>query len=297
MNINMLNNPSWDNKYCLFPVSYYIQIIEYLREQQFNIITYSDLKPGFFDSPYNRYFFEYANFIYGSTSPFSLLKAILRQYYFRKLNRYDAQHVNTDVNRKSVIIQHDADNALMNTMNMMLLEKEYGVRSSNYFFLDHPNEEYKLDIDQLQNFEKIGFEIGYHFNAYELSDYDNKSTRIKLDSDLSFFKSNFNLRSFVPHGGLPGPNGEENDKYSGLNKINLLWAYNGKCILKDYLYSDGGLMFNKIIPPNFFDEIHKIQNSNRTVLLFHPQYFGTEPRSDYKSFSVSKKKWWNKLWE
>jgi hypothetical protein len=297
MNINTLNELSWDNKYCLFPVSYYIQIIEYLNEQQFDIITYSDLKPTFFDSPHNRYFFEYSNFIYGNTSPFSLLKAILRQYYFRKLNRYDAQYLNIDTQRKSVIIQHDADNSIINTMNIMLLEKEYGIRSSNYFFRDHPIEEYKLDIDQLQYFEKNGFEIGYHFNAYELSEYEKKSTRIKLESDICFFKSRFNLRSFVPHGGVQGLNGEDNDKYQDLSKLNLLWAYNGKCILKDYLYSDGGLMFNKTIPPYFFDETHKIQSTKRAVLLFHPQYFGTEPRNDYKKFSISKKKWWNKLWE
>ena len=53
-------------------------------------------------------------------------------------------------------------------------------------------------------------EIGYHQNAMELSGYDVSKAHEIIERDIKFFQKNFNLHSFVPHGGVLGPNGEEN---------------------------------------------------------------------------------------
>ena len=58
---------------------------------------------------------------------------------------------------------------------------------------------------ELQRLERRGFEVGYHLNAYELAGYDLDRTWEILDRDLAWFRGRFDLRTFVPHGGVRGP--------------------------------------------------------------------------------------------
>ena len=58
--------------------------------------------------------------------------------------------------------------------------------------------------------ENSGFEIGYHLNAYELAGYDIDEAFELIERDLDFLEQHFRITSFVPHGGIPGPFGINN---------------------------------------------------------------------------------------
>ncbi len=76
----------------------------------------------------------------------------------------------------------------------------------------------------------------------------------------------------------------------------MLWAYNGKCLLKDIMWSDG----LSEGPEGASDprlEAKKIEPGMRAIFLFHPQYYGHQLRDDWESIPISKKPWWRKLWK
>jgi hypothetical protein len=285
----------------VFPFEFAKKILRKLKEKNVVCTTYSSLlKESSWGSRF-RYLDEFISVYgkgFGISGPF---RSMVGLYLARSKSRLGkSKSFMNSFSQKNgettVLLQHDADLFPERTLQMMALEQEHGLLSSSYFFRVHADlVKYELDINSMKQFESQGFEIGYHQNAYERSGYRLDKAMELVREDVHFFAEKFNLRSFVPHGGTPGPDGKNNRMlpHSGPLK-QLLWAYNGNCMLKHYSWSDGGILKN--CPCNPLDFIDQIMPGTRAMILMHPQYYGQNLRSDWKKLPISKCEWWKKLW-
>lgn len=202
--------------------------------------------------------------------------------------------------RPVVTIQHDADRFPEMTLDLMRREHEWGVRSSNYFFrrssYGSPDcEAYPLDFASLAELERVGFEVGYHLNAFENTGYCRELAELELAKDLSYFASRVNLRSFVPHGGKRGPNGENNVGMGSAQALaHLIWAYNGNGICFDLSWSDGNIETKTVTDPRSL--VKSAIAGSRLHFLFHPQYYGEVLSPIWLDRPIAKEHWWQKLW-
>ncbi len=204
----------------------------------------------------------------------------------------------------TVFFQHDADRHPHNTIRMMELEHELGIVSSCYFFRRRcarwkgDEEDYELDLKAMKAMESKGFEIGYHQNAFEQADYAEAKAWDIAREDVAFFKQHFNLRSFVPHGGRRGANGENNHHMAHRDCFEgLLWAYNSRGIASDFIWSDGHAEHSSeclLQDPRLLAQ--NIRGRVRAIFLFHPQYYGEALRPDWAEFAISRLPWWRSLW-
>jgi hypothetical protein len=74
----------------------------------------------------------------------------------------------------------------------------------------------------------------------------------------------------------------------------LLWAFNGKCILKHHTWTDGGM--KKCAPGDPREFVKKLQPGTRAMILMHPQYYGEKLRHDWEKLPISSYRWWRDLW-
>lgn len=199
-----------------------------------------------------------------------------------------------------VYLQHDADRQVYKTLEMIGLESKLGAISSNYFFYerhlwDSDRESYLIPVETLRLYEDAGFEIGYHLNAYELGNYDLGTAVKVMERDVSWFRTNFALKSYVPHGGVRGPEGINNEMMPQVGSLsNLIWAYNRFGVYCDVQWSDGDVRGSAPVDPR---EVMKAASSgSRIRFLMHPQYYGNSLCRDYKDYAISKSDWWRKLW-
>lgn len=200
-----------------------------------------------------------------------------------------------------VLIQHDADRFPEMTIALMQYEARLNVRSSCYFFrkssYGNPGEEsYDVDFEALKELEKIGFEIGYHFNAYENVGYNLQLVTTEVQKDLEFLSSHVDVRTFVPHGGRPGPNGEGNSSLGSLAALqHLPWVYSGMGVNVDMNWSDGHIEFESVRDPREFAK--SAVNGSQLHFLFHPQYYGDTLSDIWLDKPISRETWWKKLWD
>lgn len=206
--------------------------------------------------------------------------------------------------RPEVFLQHDADRNPENTLRVLRLERSLGAVSSAYFFRERSprwpgdSEPYDLDIPAMQELERDGFEIGYHLNGPERARYDPDAGWRIIRDDLAFFRRHFHLRSFVPHGGLPGPHGENNHLIPHRDELaDLIWFYNGRGLGADLGWSDGMLecpASTSLVDPR--ELARRVQGRVRARFLFHPQYYGDTLRPNLEDVGVVHTAWWRALW-
>jgi hypothetical protein len=208
------------------------------------------------------------------------------------------------IGQPQVFLQHDADRNPQNTIKVMELEARLGVRSSCYFFVTRAprgtsdDEPYPVDWQRLAALERQGFEIGYHLNAPELEGYERGRTMTRIASDLAFFRSRVRLRSFVPHGGVPGPRGENNERIQHPRGAeDLVWFYCGKGVSTDVVWSDGHVeseASDSLPDPRVVAA--SLRGRVRARFLFHPQYYGDRLRENLSNVGVTRTDWWRSLW-
>lgn len=286
----------------VFPWSLAEQVFDHIKSRHLRVLRYCDLSSSTLANPSKyRYIDEFVRFNglrFGPVSAFRALGklVLIRQGGGRPFFQKMADFLLKNDSAPAVILQHDADLLPDRTIEMMELESRYGLRSSNYFFARHAEtDDYHPNFEKLQEFERAGFEIGYHQNAYERSDYDVKGALDIVAKDLAYLKRYFDIRSFVPHGGQSSTNGLNNDHLPHEGELrDLLWAYNGKCILKEHTWSDGGI--RKWAPGDPREFVTRLPNGTRAMMLMHPQYYSDELREDWQKLPISKAKWWRQLW-
>jgi hypothetical protein len=284
------------NKHTLFPVSLFEEVLGILTARQVEFGLYGDLcMSGSLSTPRWRYVGEYTRWKTGGLDPIRLAWAaglLMMTRMPSPAARKLARRLDRKRDAPIVFLQHDADRHPFRTYDVMDVERQFGVRSSSYFFYESPyddNEPYELDVTRMQAFENDGWEIGYHQNAYELAAYDAARTPPILSRDVAWFQERFDLRSYTPHGprNCKWPHGGPLD--------DLICAFNGPCILKEFTWSDGGCEYGAVpSDPRVF--ARELPSGCRATMLMHPQYYGESPRPDVEILPICKVEWWQRLW-
>lgn len=291
------------DKYTIFPISLLQETIGILKERGAEFTTYKRLRfGGAFDCSALNYISEYALFKRGRRDLLSIAFVILERQILRGRPRFLAalKPLTRARHPLTVILQHDADRLPEKTQAVMNIEREMGVTSSNFFFRKDSygeSDRYDLDIPGLQFLEKIGFEVGYHLNAYELSGYDPLRAQEIAEQDVAWFREHFDLKTYVPHSGYKSDGGLNNEHFpqSGV-LLDLLWAYNRRGIFADFGWTDGaaGLWATPGDPREFATSV---PDGTRIRLLMHPQYYGKNLCPGWKNLPISKCDWWRKVWK
>jgi hypothetical protein len=246
---------------------------------------------------------EYLWWKYGTTLPVSWRAAWAVSRANRVLTRRLPTGLASRTGRRQplqAILQHDADRQPYKTVEMLERERRLGVRSSAYFFYerhvwDDDYEPYLVDVPALQALERDGFEIGYHLNAYELAGYDDTAVDALVERDLRWFAERFNLRSFVPHGGVSGPGGRNNFNVPRRGTLQrLMWAYDRRGVLVDGRWSDGYAWTQPLPDPRVL--ARQAPDGARLHILMHPQYYGTELSPIWLDRPIATQRWWRDLW-
>lgn len=288
----------------IFPVSLITETVEILKAKGASFRRPADLWPRATRLRTKLdYLREFAEWERGSLNNLQFAAWLGARYARRATNRTAAAQVFPG--RPEVFLQHDADRNPENTIAVMRAERSLGVVSTGYFFRNRASrwdgdvEPYELDIEAMQQLEKEGFEIGYHLNGPELEHYDLARGWERIRSDVAFFRSRFNLRSFVPHGGRRGPMGEDNHIIEHTDCLEgLIWFYNGRGVVPHLTWSDGELECpdsSSLADPR--EVARRINGRMRVRFLFHPQYYGPHLRPNLKNVGVTQTSWWKDLWE
>jgi len=262
-----------------FPFEYFVHFLEFLRRNRdiIEIITYDDLAWG-------NDFDHVSNY----EQEFSLWKKEMKN---------DLR----DKHKIFVLLQHDVDSYAERTMKVLIEEERVGIRSNVMIFTDRLDRkklkttgelsftEYPLDYNYLENLQKNGgFVVGYHCNAYEKGLFDMERACKIFEEDIARLRCYFNIQYFSAHGGVPGPDGNNNRNMkipaSLLNDIR--WVHNGYSPYFDGTYSDGGINSPKRDPKkrDLRDFVRRWELGKRYRILLHPQYYNTpcktSPRLD-----------------
>jgi hypothetical protein len=198
----------------IFPFSFVEELIDILKSCQSQFVTYRNCPcPRILPRklPVINYLFELFHFKSKVVKPGLLgpLRAALKTVEASTRRRLPGFLQVSCQSGPTILLHHDADRQPYKTVDLMRLEQGMGIKSSAFFFFerhiwDDDHEPYNIDVGSLQQLESAGFEVGYHLNAYELANYDLEKAWQLVHRDVSWFKSHFDLRSFVPLGGVPG---------------------------------------------------------------------------------------------
>jgi hypothetical protein len=296
------------NRYTLFPWRLVEELTAVLQHKGARFVTFGELELAPSDCRAGvGYAREYAAFKTGfelgvlSMAFRAIVSAARRRPSLLPLARW------TGLRRPTVphvLLHHDADRQPAKTVEMMHLERRLGVVSSNYFFVrrcprwDGDEEPYAPDYPELQRLESAGFEVGYHLNAMERANYDPVVALRVADEDVEFLRRRIRLRTFVPHGGRPGPNGQNNESIPYYGQIGeLVWAYNGRGVFNEVAWSDGhaeGERAVRLKDPRVLAS--HLKGRVRAHFLLHPQYYGDQLRPDWESLPIAQLGWWRQLW-
>lgn len=296
------------NAETIFPWRLLDELVTVLRGRDAHFITYSELRLRRRFPRALRTLDYVAEYLLASTSSdagwfersLSASRALLRRWG----PSFVRARLHNDADPITVLLQHDADRQPYKTEDFLRRERMLGVRSSAYFFRDRhawddDREPYELDVAALQEFERAGFEIGYHLNAPELVGYDPDRAMQRIAEDVRWFSAHFHLRSFVPHGGRPSPSGENNDHtpYRGALEP-LWWVYNGRGrygVVKDHTWSDGLVYQRPLADPRVVAQ--QATGGSRLLFLMHPQYYGDALMPDWERLPIAGEPWWRELWD
>jgi hypothetical protein len=300
----MVSRKPYDAETC-FPWSLVDEVVGILKARGAEFIRFADLRLPNGKMPVTQAELgqEYLSDKFGLKQrvPFVISRAASRLYKEASVKRRLGV-LDPFVRRQplKIIMQHDADRQPYKTVEMMRREAALGVVSSNYFFRrrnvwDDDLESYDLQADDFQELERAGFEIGYHLNAYELAGYDLAEARAIIQQDIAWFREVVNLRSYVPHGGVPGPGGLNNCHFPQEPPLDsLMWAYNGCGALTDDSWSDGNIGFVSVSDPR--SVARTVPDGARIHFLMHPQYYGTELSPIWLDKPIAQQPWWRALW-
>lgn len=255
-----------------FPLEYLVEFFEYLKNtKNIEVITYADLAWGNTKKHESIYEAEKKNWQ-------EQVKSGVR-----------------DPNKIYVLLQHDVDSRPERSMRILQEEITIGIPSNIMIFARRHNRkelknnsvlqltDYNLNLDMMNDAERNhGFIIGYHCNAYEQALYDLEIAQKRMVDDIDELRKNFSIKYWSAHGGVPGPDGKNNNKIIPPRDINedLIWVHNGASPHFDGNYSDGGLNNKKRDPKkrSLSDFVATWRPGKRYRILTHPQYYNSPPQ-------------------
>ena len=93
---------------------------------------------------------------------------------------------NYEKNTRCVILRHDIDNSIDKSVKLAELEAELGVKSTYFVLLtsDFYNPSSKKSIEGLHRIQKLGHEIGLHFDEMAYDDLEDVVGAIQKEAKL-----------------------------------------------------------------------------------------------------------------
>jgi hypothetical protein len=107
-----------------------------------------------------------------------------------------AEHVCDNINCKVVILRHDVDKMLKNSLKVAVMEHSLGIKSTYYF-------RYKKDTFDPQTIKKIanlGHEIGYHYEVLSKTKGDPQKGIKLFEKELKDFRKYVDVKTICMHG-------------------------------------------------------------------------------------------------
>ena len=264
----------------VIPLNYYRGFLEYLSKNSdsIEIITYNDLP-------------------WGDDYDYKINFPDERKKWINEIR---------DKNSIYLLIQHDVDAYPELTEKMLRLEEKFGIRSNVFVFNRKIDREalqvkgevrytgYNVNWQYLKQLEQNGVVIGYHTNAYEQSEFDNKLAQQIFLDDLKELREKYDVRYFSAHGGVRDSRGYSNVNIALSDGIikSARWVHNRYGVRFDYVYTDGGAVNRKY--PYEMDLVkftQQMKPGNRYRVLIHPQYFNDEI---HRSNNLSGYTWYEK---
>lgn len=158
------------------------------------------------------------------------------------------------------------------------------------------DESYKIDMELLDRFQKIGGVVGYHCNAFDLSGGDTERAIEIFHEDIAELRKNLDIRFFSMHGGLVTPDGMSNSRLNvepHLEALGLQWVHNGHSVYFHSNWADGSASNpryrNECSSP--LDFLLSTKAGERCRLLFHPQYYNDFSNSRFDFPILQDQKW------
>jgi len=115
-----------------------------------------------------------------------------KKYEFITMNEYV-----TAVNRlpeRFVLMRHDIDRSAKNALEIASIEEEFGIRATYYFRTTK-----KTFVPEIiQKIEKMGHEIGYHYEALSRTKGDFGKAIKLFEKDVNKFRNICNLVGLFP---------------------------------------------------------------------------------------------------
>ncbi len=264
-----------------FPIGFYREFLEEIKKLKIEVITYDDIFSKCDDYDHESFF--------------------VKEFKLWKKRR--------NPKTKYLLIQHDVDNCPHLTVDVVNLEREYGIKSNVFMFAtrwtnnDHPAH-YPIDHRFFQEAEKDGFVIGYHQNAFQLAGFNVQKALQRFESDVEELRKFYKIDFVVPHGGQ----GKEISGEMRYNKdldipkslqSNIRWVYNKYGLRFSRRVSDGGL--RKCTDKNRIKQLDlintflpSIRPGERAFILTHPQRWGTNV-SPSETPLLSKAAWYQDM--
>ena len=94
------------------------------------------------------------------------------------------------------LLRHDVDRKPQNALKMALVEAEMGISSTYYF----RNKKQSFNKDIIQKIEKLGHEIGYHYETLSDSNGDMDLAINLFEQNLKAFRAIANIETCSMHG-------------------------------------------------------------------------------------------------
>lgn len=204
-----------------------------------------------------------------------------------------------------VLIQHDIDSGPNETLDMLHMEYEYGIRSNTMLFNKWRGAsecgqivDYPANFDIFSELQKFGFVFGYHCNAFHNNNFVADENIYKyFINDIIDLRKKFDIRYFSPHGGKT-INGFGNATFDYLTETNfdVYHVHNGFSPSFNGSYSDGGLIKRLRNDGqdnlDFYTWTDRLKPGGRYRILIHPQYFSD---INFKPLTGVNSQWYDRL--
>jgi hypothetical protein len=258
--------PVQERGWGVLPFRYLAGFIEFLarNRDRINVVTYDDLAWGDDYDHLGSYPDEWIN--------------------------WKAQHADSD--KIHVLVQHDVDAVPAATNEIVQVELDQGVPANVMVFARLHNrsklarrgavvfEPYPIDIDLLKRAQRDNrFVVGYHSCCVEQVKWDLDAAVELFQADLQRLRENFDVRYFSPHGGIPGPQ-DQNNFDVPLTEEHIRsarWVHNRFSPSWSGSFSDGALITVRGRSRlDLRDVVRTWTPGHRYRVLTHPQYYAQD---------------------
>ncbi len=125
-----------------------------------------------------------------------LCSSMEEKYNFITMNEYVTAA--DKLPERFVLMRHDIDRSAKNALKIASIEEQFGIRATYYFRTTK-----KTFVPEIiQKIEKMGHEIGYHYEALSRTNGDFGKAIKLFESDVNKFRSICNLNTICMHGAV-----------------------------------------------------------------------------------------------